>query len=222
MAAIAVLLHTGCTYSNKAMHRLYAQARERALQGDTLDAIIVPGVPFEKGSWSKIMKARVYWSKFLYDRGITKNIIYSGSAVYTPYIEAEIMALYAQDLGIPEKHIFKETKAEHSTENIYYSYKLAHQLGLKKIGLASDPFQTKMLRGFARRKLSQDIRFIPIVFDSLFTIMPFKNPEINYQQAYVQDFVPLTERQTSWQRFRGTLGKHIDRHAYEEEIGGKR
>jgi uncharacterized SAM-binding protein YcdF (DUF218 family) len=28
-------------------------------------------------------------------------------------------------IGIPRENIFTETKAEHSTENIYYSYKKA-------------------------------------------------------------------------------------------------
>ena len=67
------------------------------------DAIIVPGVPFNGKEWEDVMKMRVYWSYLLFQRGMTKNIIYSGSAVYTPYYESEIMKLYALKLGIPEK-----------------------------------------------------------------------------------------------------------------------
>src|SRR5690606_27635585 len=85
------------------------------------DAIIVPGVPFDGENWSETMKMRVCWSKYLYDKGYAKNIIYSGSAVYTEYEEASIMALYAEELGIPKEHIFRDQRAEHSTENVYYS-----------------------------------------------------------------------------------------------------
>ena len=55
------------------------------------DAVIVPGVPFNEPSWDKPMLMRVVWAVHLYKRGITKNIIMSGSAVYTPYVEAKIM-----------------------------------------------------------------------------------------------------------------------------------
>jgi hypothetical protein len=40
----------------------------------TYDLVVVPGVPLENGKWSRTMKARVYWSKYLYDQGIAKNI----------------------------------------------------------------------------------------------------------------------------------------------------
>ncbi len=44
-----------------------------------LDVIIVPGLPLYKGQWDTLLKARIIWSSFLYKRGITKNIIYSGN-----------------------------------------------------------------------------------------------------------------------------------------------
>ncbi len=100
-------------------------------------------IQFENGKWDRVMMGRIYWAKFLYEKGIAKNIIFSGSAVYSPYYEAEIMRLYAIELGIPKENIFAETKAEHSTENAYYSYKYGKKLGFNKMALASDPFQSK-------------------------------------------------------------------------------
>jgi len=123
-------------------------AKDLAIAGNVkpFDVIIVPGVPFKNGNWDSVMKARVLWSYILYKDGYTKNIIYSGSAVYSPYYEGIIMGLYAEQLGIPKSHIFYETKANHSTENVYYSYLLAQQEGFKSIALASDPFQSSLLR----------------------------------------------------------------------------
>jgi uncharacterized SAM-binding protein YcdF (DUF218 family) len=179
------------------------------------DMIVVPGVPLEKGKWSPYMKARIYWSKYLYDRGIAKNVMYSGSAVYTPYYEGEIMALYAEAIGIPKEHIFTEIKAEHSTENLYYSYKKAKKLGFNTIALASDPFQTKSLRRFAHKILSPDVGLLPIVYDTLKAIEPMKDPEIDYQKAFVKNFVALPERENFWKRLRGTRGLDIDTNAYK-------
>src|SRR6185437_15788419 len=110
-----ILTLISCSFSSKATKKLYQQALEKK----PYDVIIVPGVPFQNGLWDRVMKGRVYWSKYLFERGITRNIIYSGSDVYTPYVEGEIMALYAVALGIPKAHVFSETRAEHSTGNVY-------------------------------------------------------------------------------------------------------
>ena len=197
-----------CAYSSKAAKKLYRQALEKR----PYDVIIVPGIPFENGKWGRVMKGRIYWSKYLYDQGLTRNIIYSGSDVYSPYVEGEIMAAYAVALGIPKEHIFSETRAEHSTGNVYYSYLLARKLGFKKIALASDPFQTRMLRRFTRKKVSDSIDLIPMVEEHLRKMEPeMTDPVINAEPAYRKDFVSLKKREGFWKRLRGTLGKNIDR-----------
>ena len=141
--------------------------------------------------------------------------MYSGAAVYTPYIEGEVMALYAEKLGIRKENIFTETLAEHSTENIYYGYKKARKLGFERIALASDPFQTKMLRRYARKIIDPAVGLIPVVMDTLNAIEPgIGDPEIDYQRAFVKDFVPLPERENFFERWKGTRGHDIDTSAY--------
>jgi uncharacterized SAM-binding protein YcdF (DUF218 family) len=154
------------------------------------------------------MQARVLWATYLYKQGITKNIIMSGNAVYTPYIEAQIMKLYAIKLGVPEKDILLEMKAQHSTENIWFGYKVAKGEGFKKIALATDPFQTKMLYGVARRRI-KGIAFLPILLDTL-KKLPQDTPTIDYQRYKIENFVPITESQNKFQRLKGTLGKRIN------------
>jgi uncharacterized SAM-binding protein YcdF (DUF218 family) len=201
-----------CSFTQKTTRRLFRES-----EGQVYDVIVVPGVPLENGRWSRTMKARVYWSKYLYDRGIAKNIMYSGSSVYSPYYEAEVMALYAQALGIPKENILTETKAEHSTENIYYSYKKAKLLGFNTIALASDPFQTRLLRKYTRKRVSREVKLIPMVIDTLEMMEPqMTDPVIDYQQAFNKDFVPITERETFWKRWRGTRGRNIDTSAYNK------
>jgi hypothetical protein len=178
------------------------------------DAVIVPGIPFKNGHWDSVMKARVLWSWVLYKNGYVKNVIYSGGAVYSPYKEAVVMGLYAQKLGIPAEHIFYDTMAKHSTENVYYSYLLAKNLGFKSLALATDPFQSFMLRGFTRRRFGSPIYHIPFVTDSL-RAYSYLNPDINPKPAEVNNFVSITEKQGMMRRFKGTMGKDIDWTQYE-------
>lgn len=201
---LSVIINS-CSYSAKTAKQLLAASKATAY-----DIVVVPGVPLENGKWSKTMRGRIYWAKYLYDQGITKNILFSGSAVYTPYYEGIVMALYAVALGVPKEHVFYETKAEHSTENIYYSCIKAKQLGFKKIALASDPFQTKSLRLFAHKKSGPDIGMIPMVLDTLKMLEPSMiDPVIDIQQAYDSNFVSLKKRQGFFKRLKGTLGYNI-------------
>lgn len=200
-----------CSFSAKKAQRLYDEAKN-----ESYDIVIVPGIPLRNGMWDSTMKARVYWSKFLFDKGIAKNIMYSGSAVYTPYYEAEVMSLYAAAIGIPADHIFSETKAEHSTENLYYGYYKSKKLGFNKIALATDPFQAKQLRSFAKRRLDKNVAIIPIVFDTLRAMHPIMtNPVVDYQKAFQKDFVSIKERESFWKRLKGTISWNIDKSAYK-------
>ena len=211
-AAVLLLyiLLDACSYTSKTTKNFLKEARKHPY-----DLVVVPGVPLENGKWSRVMKARVYWSKYLYDQGIAKNIMYSGSAVYTPYYEAEVMALYAMAIGIDSNHIFTETRAEHSTENIYYSYFKAKKLGFENIALASDPFQTKLLASFARKKVDKNIGLIPFVIDTLKMMEPgMTDPPINFEKTAAVNFVALPQRESFWKRWRGTRGGNIDATAY--------
>lgn len=206
-----IITLNSCSYSSKTCKKLLKEASLKSY-----DIIVVPGVPLENGKWSNTMKARIFWAKYLFEKGITKNIMFSGSAVYTPYYESKIMALYAEAIGIPKRNIFTETKAEHSTENIYYSYLLAKKLNFNRLALASDPFQTKMLRRFTRIRVSPEIDLIPIVFDSLTLMKIYEtNPMIDIQKTFVPDFKSILERESFWERFRGTRGLSIDVNAYK-------
>jgi uncharacterized SAM-binding protein YcdF (DUF218 family) len=210
MYLLLVTTWAGCMFSSKTARVYFSKARKKQY-----DAIVVPGVPFENGVWSKTMKGRVYWSKYLYDQGIARNIIYSGSAVYSPYYEGKIMAQYAIALGIPADHVFTEDHAEHSTENIYYSYKLAKNLGFRRIALASDRFQTRLLRKFIQQKIDSEVDIIPFVVDTLKLIEPgMTDPPIDYQQSFKTEFIALPERESVRKRWQGTKGKNIDTSLY--------
>jgi uncharacterized SAM-binding protein YcdF (DUF218 family) len=209
LSAVIILLNS-CSFSAKTTERYYKKALTQSY-----DMIAVPSVPFKEAGWDSTMKARVYWAKHLYDKGIAKNIMFSGSSVGSPYFEGEIMGLYAIAIGIPKENVYCETKAEHSTENLYYVYLKSKKLGFTHIALATDPFQAKQLRRFARVRIGENTGIIPIVFDTLRKIQPTMiDPKIDYAQAFDSNYVSLKSRESFWKRLRGTMGKNIDYNAY--------
>ena len=177
------------------------------------DAVIVPGIPFTNGKWDYIMQGRVLWSVYLYQQGIAKNIIYSGSSVYSPFVEGKIMAMYAEKLGVKSENIFVEPRAEHSTENVYYGYRIAEKQGFKKVALATDRFQSRTLISYLRklkRKINADINCLPMQEDIVKAMKFDENITVDSMQAHVDNFKSLYERQSFWTRFSGTMGKHIN------------
>jgi hypothetical protein len=196
------LVLTHCTFTHYAK-----KSFARAQKEKPYDVVIVPGVPYEGDKTTSVMKMRLFWSKLLYDSGITRNIIFSGSSVYSPYVEGVVMKIMCDSLGVPPDHSFSETRAEHSTENAYYSWKMAREMGFRKIALATDPFQAGMLRSFIR-KYCPGMRSVPIIFNTM-NIDEKKLPEINAAPAYVEHFVPITVRESFWKRMRGTLGLKV-------------
>lgn len=208
ISALAVLT-TSCFIIRNNFYTNPETCYTDAMVDKPYDAIIVPGFPHDttKG-WDRIVKGRVYWALFLYEKGVTKNIIFSGSAVYTPYVESKVMALYAEQLGIPKEHIFVETQAEHSTENLYYSYHLAKKQGFKTIALATDPVQSSFLVSYKRKFKLKDLKFVPILYDTL-QVMTKIDPRINADSAFVKDFISLPDRESLYKRVRGTGGAKI-------------
>ena len=196
------LILTQCSFSNYA-RKSYAKAKKEK----PYDVIIVPGVPYDKAATTSVMTLRLYWAKHLYDSGFTKNIIFSGGSVYTHFVEGIAMKIMADSLGIPSNHTFYETTAEHSTENVYFSWKMAKEKGFNKIALATDPYQAALLRRFIKR-YTPGVKSVPIVF-SLLDIDDRSLPKIDTTAAYVENFVSITEREGFWERFQGTMGKGV-------------
>lgn len=167
------------------------------------DAVIVPGIKYDTlEQQTNGFNARIIWAKTLFDRGVTKNIIFSGAACYSPYVESQTMKLIAEAMGVPAAHVFAETKAEHGKENVYYSYLLAQKLGFKKVALAADPYQAFFLEGFIQTNLP-DMGILPIAVDSLKKLyLPL--PTIDASPAFVKDFVPLNKRESFGTRIKHT------------------
>ncbi len=165
---------------------------KRIVKRAPFDAIIVPGFPYKQAKDSILLNVRLYWAKELYDRGVARNIIFSGAAVHTAYNEGMIMKIMADSLGIPSNHTFVEGHALHTTSNAKLGKRLARKLGFKKIAAATDPYQysyMKLLMWFS----APGVPILTFPRDSMLAY--FKPlPVVNPRDAFVKDFVPLKER----------------------------
>jgi uncharacterized SAM-binding protein YcdF (DUF218 family) len=212
-AQLIIIALLGLMFNSCALHGVLENQYKKVAHGQTYDAIIVPGTPIGEKGLESIFIARMRWAKYLYDNNIARNIIFSGGAVHTPYVEALAMKIYADSMGIPSKHTFAETKAEHSTENVYFGMKMAQKLGFKKIALSTDVFQTIFLHSFIQRKC-KGVVSIPIVFKTVFKgknqIDPLPEADLTAAQIDENIFIPLKERETFSQRYNGTLGLKIN------------
>jgi hypothetical protein len=204
--SIVLFLFTSCYFFGPSPKSRLAKRS----QLDTIDVAIVPGLPLHHGIWDTLLKSRILWSEFLYRKGYVKHLIYSGNAVYTPWVESETMKLYAVKLGIKKEDVLIDTLAEHSTENLFYSYQLAISKGYKSIAVATDPFQCAMLHKFAKKSFNKSIILLPIVFDSIRQKMAVEIT-IDTVETKKTVFTPLAERQSYKDRLNGTRGKNINR-----------
>lgn len=195
---LTLAITSGCNV-RKIAQRTYATHIAKA----PYDVIVVPGIAYDTATQMKNgFNARIVWAKKLYDQGITKNIIFSGAACYSPYTESKVMKMIAERMGIPEEKIFCETKAEHGKENVYYSWLMAQKLGFKKVALAADPYQAFFLEGFIETNLP-DMGILPIAVDSLKKYyQPL--PSIDPSSAFVKDFIPLNKRESFMTRVKHT------------------
>lgn len=175
------------------VNRLATNSHDSYLLTAPYDVIIVPGVPFDSTKVNPIYKARMLWAKWLFDRKIAKNIIFSGSAVHSPYIEGQAMKIMADSMGIPSANTFVENRAQHSTENVDFGIQLARQLGFKKIAIATDPFQSHFIKRFIE-SCKINIALVPFPLQMMPLYHKRTVPRIDASQAFIKNFVPIEKR----------------------------
>ena len=206
---------SNCKYYYEAFYTDPEKCFEEALAEKPFDIVIVPGYPSDSGEINNTLYDRIIWADYLYKNKITERILFSGAAVHTPYTEARVMRLFALQLGIDENDIKVETRAHHSTENLYYGFKMARESGYEKIAFATHPAQSSFLKQF-RRKFKLNLSFIPIVADSIKNIK-YSFVSIDISKIFVEDFISLNERQGLFKRLRGTRGGRVKKEMRKEK-----
>lgn len=187
--ALSVLILSSCGIINHYAINTF----DKNIRKAPYDVVIVPGIPYDSAKLNPIFKGRMLWAKSLYDNGIAKHIIFSGSAVHTPYVEGYIMKMMADSMGIPSHKTFIEDKALHSTENVEYGIKLALKMGFNNIAIATDPLQTIFLKKYTRIN-HEHVALLPFRFDAMRNYYKMNLPNVDHSEAFVEDFIPRDKR----------------------------
>lgn len=179
------------TLASCSLDKKVQQKNKTSLKKAPYDVVIVPGYPYHAASNPELFNIRVHWAKTLYDRGVAKNIIFSGDAVHSPYTEGKVMRIFAIGLGVPGEHIFEENKALHTNENIVKGKQLAKKLGFKKIAFATDPYQFSYMI-YLVKFYAPGTPIITFPVDSMaYFSKPL--PKVDVQPAFIENWSDKTE-----------------------------
>lgn len=189
--SIILILFSILIVSSCSLDRVVHRKNKKGYKHAPYDVMVVPGYPYDAPSNKELFATRLHWAKTLYDRGIAKNIIFSGDAVHTPYYEGKLMKLFAIQLGIPAEHVFSEDEALHTTENIKYSKKLADKLGFKKIVFATDPYQFSYMTSLVNF-LAPGTPLLTFPTDSMAYYSTYQLPEVDIQSAFMENWKDKT------------------------------
>ena len=97
----------------------FATTGAGSLGPEPADALIVFGSPAEiSGAPSPMQTWRVREAVAEYQRGAAPHMIFSGGAVANKFVEANVMAREALELGVPAAAIFTEGHSRTTIENI--------------------------------------------------------------------------------------------------------
>jgi len=92
------------------------------------DTIIVLGYPANPdGTPSPDQRERVLEGVREYKAGVAPAIIMTGGAAHNQFVEAHVMAAFAETQGVPASAILEEGQAENTIQNVFYSAKIMHE-----------------------------------------------------------------------------------------------
>ena len=108
------------------------------------DVIIVLGAGTQNGKLSPIFKERINHSLYLYEKGISQTILFTGGfGKHQLKSDSQVAKEYAMAKGIPESHILIEERSKYTIENITESKLIMDALDMKTALLVSDPYHMK-------------------------------------------------------------------------------
>lgn len=101
--------------------------------GATADVLIVLGCRARQdGTPGIVLKSRLDHAIALHRAGVAPRLLMTGAAVYTKHVEAEVMARYALEQGVPETAILREPDATNTLENAIRSAAMMRSHGWRR------------------------------------------------------------------------------------------
>jgi len=105
------------------------------------DTIIILGTPARPdGSPSPEQRERVLEGIREYRAGLAPRLIMTGGPAHNHFVEAHVMAQFAESQGVPADAILEEDRAQTTVQNIYYSAQIMHAHGWTSSEIVSSPY----------------------------------------------------------------------------------
>ncbi len=105
------------------------------------DTIIVLGTPARlDGTPSPEQRERVLEGIREYRAGIAPRLIMTGGPAHNHFVEAHVMAQFAESQGVPASAILEESQAQNTIQNIFYSSQIMHAHDWSSAEVVSSPY----------------------------------------------------------------------------------
>ena len=132
--------------------------------------LIILGYPAdENGEPGEILKARLDKGIEIYKHGFASKIIVSGAAVYNPFVEAEVMAVYCIKNGVAAKDIIMEPNARNTYENAKLVKGIMENEQYEKALVVTSSFHKLRAKKYFSKHI-KNARVIPAPFPAKFPI----------------------------------------------------
>ena len=105
------------------------------------DAIIVLGYPATgDGSISADARARVLTGIREYRAGVAPHMIFTGGAAHNHFVEADVLARFAESQGVPASAVVEDRQALNTIQNAYYSVAILRAHGWSSAEIITAPY----------------------------------------------------------------------------------
>lgn len=138
---ILIVLIIVCLIYPATVLGLYFFASSQNANLNKVDALIVLGCPTKAdGSPTPEQRERVMEGVREYQKGVSSEIIITGTAAHNQFVEAHAMAMLAEANGVPASAVVEEDQAHDTIQNIYYSNKIMEAHGWHTTEVISSPY----------------------------------------------------------------------------------
>lgn len=119
---------------------VYETIPRRNTDQSHFDAIIVLGCPANPdGTPSLTQRERVTEGVVEYRRGVAPHLIVTGGPAHNQYVEADVMARFAETEGVPADAVLEEARAHDTIQNAFYSVQIMQTHGWHSAEIVSSP-----------------------------------------------------------------------------------
>jgi uncharacterized SAM-binding protein YcdF (DUF218 family) len=123
------------------------------LNVEPFDIVIVLGNPANSdGSPGILMASRVEKAVQILKSGQAHRLLMTGGGVYNSFVEADVMAAYARQLGIDPSAIFVESQARDTYQNARLATQFCHEQGWHRVIVVTSRFHLARARRIFRRE----------------------------------------------------------------------